>query len=87
MENATLKYIQWINRCECIECIFFCVASVFTFFVGYIKVKVWKWAATHKITLHYMDFKLLHLFVLVSSIRIINFIEIGQWNTQISTFF
>ena len=37
MENFTLKYIQWITRYESTEYIFFCVASVLTFFVGYDK--------------------------------------------------
>ena len=53
MENTTLKYIQWITKWESIEYIFFCLVSVLTFFVGYIKVKVWKKARTHKITLNY----------------------------------
>ena len=40
MENDALKYIQWITRRKRIEYIFFCAVSVFTFFVTYIKVKV-----------------------------------------------
>ena len=53
MENAILKYIQWITRCESIEYIFFCAVMYLTFVMGYINVKVWIWAVTHKITLDY----------------------------------
>ena len=42
MENDTRKYVLWITRYEGIEYIFFFAASVLTFFVGYIKIKVWK---------------------------------------------
>ena len=50
MENVTFKYILSIARCESIEYIFFCAASILTFYVGYDKRK---WAVTGKITLNY----------------------------------
>ena len=78
MENTTLKYSLWIIRCESIEYIFFCAVGVVLLFVGYIKVKVWIWTVTHKITIIHL--KLLNLSVLVSSIRIYNSVEIGECN-------